>query len=116
MHKAALLLLAISSISYAASDDTWVLIANVGWTKDHVFQVPSNQRNCVCVKNVQTYRIYSDSFCNARAFSSSDCTGNFQTITSTDHPIGNAQWVNTISFGKAGISSSGPSGCPNWYA
>ncbi|KAF9900798.1 hypothetical protein EC991_006884 [Linnemannia zychae] len=114
MHKTALLLLAISSISYAA--DPWVLISNVGWTKDKVFTVPSNKRICVCVKNVQTFSIYSEPFCNARVFSTSDCTGNFQTINKWDKPIENAQWVNSISFGKAGISSSGPNGCPNWYA
>ncbi|KAG0379749.1 hypothetical protein BGX24_011861 [Mortierella sp. AD032] len=112
MHKTALLLLALSSTAYAGATYAWAMISNTGGSMDHVFQVPVDQRKCFCVKNVQTATIYSDSESNTRVFSSSDCTGNFQAL---GEGISNAQWVNSISLGKSGIRSSGPSGCPNWY-
>ncbi|KAF9926349.1 hypothetical protein FBU30_004046, partial [Linnemannia zychae] len=113
MHKVALLLLGLASINFASANYAYAMISNVGGTKDHVFQIPDTQRKCYCVKNTQTYKIYTGASSNARVFSSSDCTGNYDTVTSY---ISGAQWVNSISIGKAGISSSGPSGCPNYYA
>lgn len=71
-------------------------------------------RVCYCVKNTQTGSISTYKGNNARFFSSSDCTGNFQAVKDASW-IENTQWVNSISVGKAGISSSGPDGCSKLY-
>ncbi|KAF9176420.1 hypothetical protein BGZ51_000695 [Haplosporangium sp. Z 767] len=71
-------------------------------------------RICYCVKNTQTGTIRTFKDNNARLFSSSDCTGNFRAVKDYS-VIENAQWVNSISVGKAGIPSSGPVGCSKFY-
>ncbi|KAF9912556.1 hypothetical protein EC991_009980 [Linnemannia zychae] len=111
MHKTVLLLLALSSVAYSASTYAWAKIENNAGSKYHLFQIPATQRKCYCVKNTQTAVIMSGGS-NTRAFSSSDCTGSFHEVESI---IYNAQWVNSISLGKAGISSSGPGSCPKYY-
>ncbi|KAF9948207.1 hypothetical protein BGZ72_009852 [Mortierella alpina] len=88
------------------------LFNNAG--KSEELAVPRTKRACVCLKNTQTARImnYSGGDSVVKVFSSTDCTGNFATVTDN---IYNAQWVNSMSFGRSGISSDGPHGCPNYF-
>ncbi|KAF9176653.1 hypothetical protein BGZ51_009876, partial [Haplosporangium sp. Z 767] len=56
-----------------------------------------SERICYCVKNTQTGLVRTYKNNNARLFSSSDCTGNYQALK--DYAvIENAQWVNSISL------------------
>lgn len=73
-----------------------------------------SDRICYCLKNTQTGSISIPRGSNSRLFSSSDCTGNFQAVNEASW-IENTQWVNSISIGKAGISSRGPDGCSKLY-
>lgn len=68
-------------------------------------------RLCVCVKNVNTHTIYKSNSQSTKAFSSTDCTGNYDEI---EDEITNGEWVNSISFGPKG-TSKGPYGCPNSF-
>ncbi|KAF9273045.1 hypothetical protein BGZ68_001877 [Mortierella alpina] len=88
------------------------LFNNAG--KSEELAVPRTKRACVCLKNTQTARImnYSGGDSVVKVFSSTDCTGTFATVTDN---IYNAQWVNSMSFGRSGISSDGPYGCPNYF-
>lgn len=73
-----------------------------------------NQRTCYCLTNTQTASIRDINGGSIRVFSKSDCTGNYG--TTTNGVVDNAQWVNSISFGKGGISSQdSPWGCANFY-
>ncbi|KAG0071450.1 hypothetical protein BGZ89_010576, partial [Linnemannia elongata] len=72
-------------------------------------------RICYCVKNTRTNVFETWPDVNVRLFSTSDCTGNFQAMGEGYDTVGNAQWVNSVSVGEAGISSSGPDGCPKYY-
>lgn len=73
-----------------------------------------NQRTCYCLKNTQTASIRDINGGSIRVFSKSDCTGNYGTLK--NGIVNNAQWVNSISFGKAGIpSKDSPWGCANFY-
>ncbi|KAG0346344.1 hypothetical protein BG005_000802 [Podila minutissima] len=78
-------------------------------------------RICFCTKNVQTGWIKGNNGGDIKLFSNNDCTGNFQ-ILGPNKRVDNAQWVNSVSFGKSGIPSNGPSKdpsgavyCPDWY-
>ncbi|KAG0092918.1 hypothetical protein BGZ93_000464 [Podila epicladia] len=75
----------------------------------------TTQRVCYCLRNTQTATIEGFPGGDIKLFGSSDCKGTYHTIGS-EESISNAQWVNSVSFGRSGISSSGPSGCPNYYA
>ncbi|KAJ2958884.1 hypothetical protein NQZ79_g5585 [Umbelopsis isabellina] len=67
-------------------------------------------RTCFCVKNIRTDQIASTNGGTLKLFSSSDCTGNYESVP-LHQEISNAEWVNSFSLGPAG-SSMGPSGCP----
>ncbi|KAG0221611.1 hypothetical protein BGW42_007453, partial [Actinomortierella wolfii] len=110
MHKTALFLLTLVSATIAIP--AGVTIENNDMSKHYYFSVPEGKRGCFCVKNVQTYRITTMAGNTAMVFSSTDCTGNFQSIPSGDG-ISKAQWVNSISLGESDIPSFRPSGCPN---
>lgn len=69
------------------------------------------ERYCACVKNVNTHTIYKSNSVNTKAFSRSDCTGNYDDI---EGEINNGEWVNSISFGPKG-TSQGPYGCPSSF-
>ncbi|KAF9921395.1 hypothetical protein FBU30_008615 [Linnemannia zychae] len=73
-----------------------------------------NARVCICIKNTQTAKIYNRDGGNVKLFSTSDCTGNYVTLGIVDYQY-NAQWVNSFSMGKAGIPSTGPKSCPNYF-
>jgi hypothetical protein len=68
-------------------------------------------RLCSCVKNVNTHNIYKSNSVSTKAFSSSDCTGNYDEI---EDEITNGEWVNSISFGPKG-TSVGPFSCPSSF-
>ncbi|KAI9307063.1 hypothetical protein BJ944DRAFT_238194 [Cunninghamella echinulata] len=76
--------------------------------RTHYIANYSCSRYCVCVKNVNTYQIYSGVSGVTRLFSSTDCTGNYQTINGN---IKNGEWVNSISFGPLGVSNTPNSSC-----
>jgi len=73
-----------------------------------------NQRTCYCLTNTQTASIRDANGGDIKVFSTSDCTGNYG--TPSNGIVNNAQWVNSISFGKGGIpSQNSPWGCANFY-
>ncbi|KAF9162073.1 hypothetical protein DFQ27_004231 [Actinomortierella ambigua] len=72
-------------------------------------------RACWCVKNTQTGTIQGVNGGTIRLFSTTDCTGKYNTIPSNGRLSG-TQWVNSFSMGASGASSDSPNGyCPNWY-
>ncbi|KAG0044981.1 hypothetical protein F5H01DRAFT_332136 [Linnemannia elongata] len=75
--------------------------------------VTRDKRECVCLKNTQTYRIMNFSQSDVKIFRSTDCTGSYDVVT-TD--VYDAQWVNSMSYGRSGIRSEGPDSCPNYLA
>ncbi|KAG0286890.1 hypothetical protein BGZ97_007271 [Linnemannia gamsii] len=81
--------------------------------KSTELMVTRDRRLCVCLTNTQTYRIMNFSQSDVKIFRSSDCTGNYDTVE-TD--IYDAQWVNSMSFGRSGIRSEDPDSCPNYLA
>lgn len=93
-----------------------VIIKNNAGQEEILGENGDSTRVCWCLKNTQTASITGDNGGLIRAFSSSDCTGNYDTIGSNSG-INNAQWVNSISFGASGVASTGPGGyCPNYFA
>ncbi|KAF9121838.1 hypothetical protein BG015_005716, partial [Linnemannia schmuckeri] len=91
-----------------------VIVYNNGEAKSRWFgfDVP-NTRLCVCLSKTQTYRIQTDNAGDVKLFGSTDCTGSYGTMGSTTN-IYNAQWVNSVSWGKKGIPSQGlDKGCVN---
>ena len=71
-------------------------------------------RQCLCISNTDTTYIEGVNGGLIRLFSSSDCTGNYETLGSNSE-ITNAQWVNSISYGASGIASLPPQGSCKWY-
>jgi hypothetical protein len=66
----------------------------------------SSGRKCMCLSEISTYEIYSDTDLNTgniRVFASTDCTGAYDTVGSTT--IKPAYWVNSVSFGSSASSS-----------
>ncbi|KAF9096609.1 hypothetical protein BGX29_008517 [Mortierella sp. GBA35] len=113
MHKTLVLLLALSSSAFASY---YADIRNNDGSKAFRFTVVApSSRACWCVRNTQTGSIKGVNGGNIKLFSSSDCTGNYQTIESNGIAK-NTQWVNSFSMGASGVPSDGPDGhCPNWY-
>ncbi|KAG0046622.1 hypothetical protein BGZ83_008229 [Gryganskiella cystojenkinii] len=90
------------------------LFNNAG--KEFSLYFDSSQRWCECLSNTQTARIQGENGGVIKLFSSTDCTGNYDTLGSNSE-VGNAQWVNSISFGNGAIKSTQwPNGCPNLFA
>ncbi|KAK3830132.1 MAG: hypothetical protein JOS17DRAFT_197830 [Linnemannia elongata] len=81
--------------------------------KNTELMVTRDRRRCVCLKNTQTYRIMNFSQSDVKLFRSTDCTGNYDTV---EGDIYDAQWVNSMSWGKSGIPSEDPDSCPNYFA
>ncbi|KAG0093911.1 hypothetical protein BGZ93_008781 [Podila epicladia] len=120
MYKSLALLATLCSAALAA-DYRLELHHNTDSNKWVSLFTQTGTRTCFCTKNVQTGWIKGNNGGDIKLFSSNDCTGNFQTL-GTNERVNNAQWVNSVSFGKSGISSVGPSRdpsgavyCPNWY-
>ncbi|KAF9318244.1 hypothetical protein BG000_000196 [Podila horticola] len=110
--KSLLLMLAVCASGALAESCAWVVNSNID--QRSLCQYNDNARTCFCVTNTQTISIFASGIGNVKLFSTADCTGNYATL-GNGKTQENAQWVNSISVGKAGISSSGPNGCPNYY-
>ncbi|KAG0054092.1 hypothetical protein BGZ83_011976 [Gryganskiella cystojenkinii] len=110
MHKSLVILATLAASAFAAPN---ALISNNDGSLYRFLDVPDGQRYCFCLKQTQTARIDGTYGGDVKLFSSSDCTGNYangQTITN------NAQWVNSISLGASGISSTWGAGTScSWY-
>ncbi|KAF9952058.1 hypothetical protein BGZ70_000750 [Mortierella alpina] len=113
MFKSAILLSAFcAQIAFALYA---VEIKNTSGSKAFTFKASDNYRYCICVRNTQTGSIEGKNGGNIKIFTSSDCTGSFQTVGS-NQKVSNTQWVNSFSYGEPGIPSGGPGGyCPNYY-
>lgn len=61
------------------------------------------KRICRCFEGTQTAKIVNTNGGTVKAFSTTDCTGNYDTIAAGSS-ISNAQWVNSVSFGPSGTS------------
>lgn len=110
MHKSLVLLATLAASALAAP---FALISNNDGSKSKFLDVPDGKRYCFCLTSTQTARIDGTYGGDVKLFSTSDCTGNYangRTVTN------NAQWVNSISLGASGISSTWGAGksC-SWY-
>ncbi|KAG0294843.1 hypothetical protein BGZ97_004961 [Linnemannia gamsii] len=112
MYKSLLLLLGLGSSAFAARS---VIVRSNDGNQHFQFWLNDVDRYCYCVRDTQTGSIEGVNGGVIRLFSSSDCTGNYQTIGS-DERIYNTQWVNSFSYGAGGIASGGPGPRCNWYA
>lgn len=61
------------------------------------------KRVCYCFKGTQTNKLKNTAGGTVKAFSTTDCTGNYDTIA-IGSTISNAQWVNSVSMGPSGTS------------
>ncbi|CAO3648582.1 unnamed protein product [Cunninghamella echinulata] len=92
MKNCALFLFFFSLVAYVQACYYEVnYVTSAGRT--HYIANYSCSRYCVCVKNVNTHDIYPGVAGVTRLFSSTDCTGNYQTISSM---ITNGEWVYQI--------------------
>ncbi|KAF9318242.1 hypothetical protein BG003_011636 [Podila horticola] len=108
MLKSLVLLLAVYS-SVAVAVINHVYIYNNNKSKSKIFGAV-NTHFCAY------WLIRGDSGGDIKLFSTSDCTGNYQTLGSNSEAK-NTQWVNSFSYGKSGIPSRGPDGyCPDYYS
>ncbi|KAF9981053.1 hypothetical protein BGZ65_004372 [Modicella reniformis] len=71
-------------------------------------------RQCYCLSNTLSITIYGKGGGLIQAYSSNNCSGGYQVIGS-DSELGNAQWVNSISFGPGGVNTLKPGDCPKYY-
>ncbi|KAG0372656.1 hypothetical protein BGX24_012755 [Mortierella sp. AD032] len=104
MYKSLLLLLGLGSSAFAARS---VIVRSNDGSKKFQFWLNDVDRYCYCVRDTQTGSVEGVNGGVIRLFSTSDCTGNFQTIGSNEK-IYNTQWVNSFSYGAGGIASGGP--------
>ncbi|KFH69033.1 hypothetical protein MVEG_05835 [Podila verticillata NRRL 6337] len=110
--KSLLLTLSVCASSALAWSCAWVNNNKV--EQRSLCEYNDNARTCFCVKNTQTLSVFVSGNGNVKLFSTTDCTGNYATV-GNGKTQDNTQWVNSISVGKAGISSSGPNGCPDYF-
>ncbi|KAG0025371.1 hypothetical protein BGZ81_007208 [Podila clonocystis] len=115
MYKTLFLILAVCSTVVLGVESNYFLHLKNSAGKEQTLVARWGTRQCVCLKNTQTASIRGQSGGVIKLFSTNDCTGNYQTLGS-DKTANNAQWVNSASWGKGGISSSNPNGCPNFFA
>ncbi|KAG0012820.1 hypothetical protein BGZ81_001359 [Podila clonocystis] len=114
MSKFILLLSALCFVQFALASEFWtVYVENSDGSLYKSFYTELWERECYCISQTSTYRIDGDRGGDVKLFSSSDCTGNYAAGTKENY---NAQWVNSISFGKSGIPSVwGYSKTCKWY-
>ncbi|KAG0012819.1 hypothetical protein BGZ81_001358, partial [Podila clonocystis] len=62
------------------------------------------ERVCYRLSQTLTPTINGDIAGDVKLFSTSDCTGNY--ANGSGKTTNNAQWVNSVSFGKSGIPSN----------
>ncbi|GJJ74120.1 hypothetical protein EMPS_06478 [Entomortierella parvispora] len=74
-------------------------------------------RTCVCLANVVTSSLDGSNGGVIQVYGSNDCSGGFQTMDSNGH-LGNAEWVNSVSFGVGGVAAGKFQNgeCPIWYS
>ncbi|KAG0294809.1 hypothetical protein BGZ98_001615, partial [Dissophora globulifera] len=116
MHKSLLVLLSVCFANIAlAQNQYYVWVQNNDNSKHTVLAVPPGYRFCYCISKTQTAEIDGTIGGDVKLFSTSDCTGNYS--NGSGKVTKNAQWVNSISFGKSGIASTwdGGTSC-NQYA
>ncbi|KAG0032360.1 hypothetical protein BGZ81_011049 [Podila clonocystis] len=115
MYKFILLWTALCLAQVAlASPDYYIKIFNNDDSKSKLLEVMNGSRLCYCISQTQTARI-DGRFAggDVKLFSTSDCTGNW--ANGSGKITNNAQWVNSVSFGKSGISSSWGDRRCKWY-
>ncbi|KAF9923952.1 hypothetical protein FBU30_006001, partial [Linnemannia zychae] len=101
MHKLTLLLSVLCVAKFAAADYGIGIWDNAGgWS---TLWAPDGARYCYCLTKTQTARLYAKGEYNVKLFSTSNCSGNY--ADGSNKITENAQWVNSISFGAAGIPS-----------
>ncbi|KAI9307060.1 hypothetical protein BJ944DRAFT_247688 [Cunninghamella echinulata] len=111
MKGCTLLLLVLSLIAYAQAC-YYEFNYRTKSGQMHYIANYSCKRVCHCLKNVNTHKVYPGTSAGVfKLFSTTDCTGNYQTMTKM---VDNAEWVKSVSFGPSG-SSEGPWGCPSDY-
>lgn len=94
----------------STADAYTVLIRNnQGWQKPF----NTDGRECYCLKNTQTNYIHNWQGGIVKLFSSTDCTGNYDTLGS-DKILQPAYWVNSMSLGREG-KSTGPFYCGDHF-
>ncbi|KAF9895733.1 hypothetical protein BX616_008943 [Lobosporangium transversale] len=113
MYKSLVLLLAVCSNVVLGYH--YVTIENNAAKYYSTAALQDLERKCICVKNTQTAAIRGVNGGTIRLFKSNDCTGTYQTLGSNSY-LKNTYWVNSYSFGASGMASSGPNGCPNYFA
>ncbi|KAF9301501.1 hypothetical protein BGZ74_006638 [Mortierella antarctica] len=114
MHKTLILLSALCTSALAAAP-YHVDIRNNSGSKKFRFTMYTEERSCWCVKNVQTGSITGVNGGKIKLFSTTDCSGNYQTLEGNSK-VSNTQWVNSFSYGVANVpSQERPGYCPDWY-
>ncbi|KAG0332613.1 hypothetical protein BG004_001167 [Podila humilis] len=116
MYKSIVLFVAVCSAALfgGAEANHFISIKNNAG-REQTLVTRDGTRQCVCLVNTQTYSLTSNNGGVVRVFSSNDCTGSYSTIGS-NFQLRPAYHVNSVSWGKGGISSTGPNGCPNFFA
>ncbi|KAF9974335.1 hypothetical protein BGZ73_002254 [Actinomortierella ambigua] len=114
MQKTILVTLALVAQAAQVAFGYSVFVTNKGGSTVELY-IPNGRRICGCLKNTQSKTLRGVGAGQVKLFWSSDCTGNYNTMGSGG-TLNSAYWVNSISFGKSGISSEGPYECPNYHA
>ncbi|KAF9921003.1 hypothetical protein FBU30_009025, partial [Linnemannia zychae] len=97
-----------------ASPDYYIKITNNDGSKSRNLEVLYGYRQCFCISKTQTAKIDARyAGMDTKLFSTNDCTGNW--ADGTGKITSNAQWVNSVSFGRSGISSSWGDRRCDWY-
>ncbi|KAG0344450.1 hypothetical protein BG004_004471 [Podila humilis] len=102
MFKSIVLLVLLASTALAQI--TYHMDVYNAKNKKITFYAWKGDRTCLCLKNTQTTKIGNVDVGDAKIFSSKDCTGNYVTIAK-GKVRANTQWVNSMSFGAAGVPS-----------
>ncbi|KAG0089153.1 hypothetical protein BGZ93_008447 [Podila epicladia] len=116
MYKVILLLSVLLCLSQVAlaSPDYYIKIYNNDDSRGKQLEVLYGKRQCYCLSQTQTARIDARyAGMDTKLFSTSDCTGNW--ADGTGKITSNAQWVNSVSFGRSGVSSGWGDRRCKWY-
>ncbi|KAF9923932.1 hypothetical protein FBU30_006002 [Linnemannia zychae] len=110
MLKSLALLATLASSAFAS----FATLFNNDGTEFRFLNVPDGKRYCFCLKDTQTGRIDGTYGGDVKLFSTADCSGNY--ANGSGKATDNAQWVNSISVGASGISSTWGAGqACSWY-
>ncbi|KAG0025746.1 hypothetical protein BGZ82_009850 [Podila clonocystis] len=108
------LLLSALCIAQVALAETWysIHLNNNDGSKATTLDF-QDDRVCYCLSQTQTAKIDGTKGGDVKLFSSDNCTGNYS--NGSGKVTSNAQWVNSVSFGRSGIPSLGPGRNCKWY-